>query len=122
LTSAHPPKPATHNGDLTKLPRALAHLRDQRVWVGWRWFLNGKKWTKPPYRVDNPECHALNNDSTTWGTYEKAVAQVRAGKLDGIGIALKGLNIGGVDLDHCRDPKTGTIETWAQERIDWRIS
>jgi AAA domain/Primase C terminal 2 (PriCT-2) len=118
MTSAHPPKPATHNGDLTKLPRALAHLRDQRVWVGWRWFLNGKKWTKPPYRVDSPECHALNNDSTTWETYEKAVAQVRAGKLDGIGIALKGLNIGGVDLDHCRDPKTGTIETWAQERIE----
>src|SRR6516164_11186602 len=118
MTSAHPPKPATHNGDLTKLPRALAHLRDQRVWVGWRWSLNGKKWTKPPYRVDNPDCQALNNDSTTWGTYEKAVAQVRAGKLDGIGIALKGLNIGGIDLDHCRDPKTGTIETWAQERIE----
>jgi hypothetical protein len=42
---------------------------------------------------------------------------VRAGKADGIGVALKGRNLGGVDLDHCRDPETGMIEPWAKERL-----
>ena len=48
------PKPQTYNGDLARLPLALAHLREQQVWVCWCWFWNGKKWTKPPYRADKP--------------------------------------------------------------------
>src|SRR6266446_10403142 len=110
-----PPKPKTYNGDITKLPPALAHLRGERVWVCWRWFWNGKKWTKPPYRADEPERHASTSDSSTWGSHEQAVKQVLAGNADGIGFALKGRNIGGIDLDHCRDPETGVIDQWADE-------
>src|SRR5262249_25390590 len=78
---------------------------------------NGKKWTKPPRRVDDPSRNASTSDPTTWGTYEQAVAQVRDGGADGIGFALKDRNIGGVDLDHCRDPVTCQIEAWADDYI-----
>src|SRR5262249_13572593 len=57
------------------------------------------------------------SDPTTWGTYEQAVAQVRAGNADGIGFTLKGRDIGGTDLDHCRDPATGQIEAWADNYV-----
>src|SRR5215831_18016141 len=109
------PKPQTYNGDITKLPPALAHLRAEKVWLCWRWFWNGKKWTKPPYRADDPSRYASTSNPETWGTYEQALEQVRAGNADGIGFALKGRNIGGVDLDHCRDPSTGDIDAWARE-------
>ena len=117
MTDELPPKPQTYNGDLTELPPALSHLREQKVWLCWCWFWNGKKWTKPPRRVDNPERNASSSDPATWGSYEEAVEQVRAGRADGIGFALKRLNIGGVDLDHCRDPATGVIDPWAEERL-----
>src|SRR5262249_27864660 len=112
------PKPQTYNGDLTKLPPALAHLRAEKVWLCWCWLENANwKWTKPPRRVDEPSRNASTSDPTTWGTYEQAVAQVRDGKADGIGFALKGRNIGGVDLDHCRDPATGQIAAWADDYV-----
>ena len=47
-----------------------------------------------------------------------AVTAVLAGKANGIGFALTGTDIGAVDLDHCRDPETGTIAAWAQEILD----
>jgi len=111
-------KPQTYNGDLTKLPPALMHLRDEKVWVCWRWLQNGKKWTKPPYRADDPEQHASTSNPDTWGSYEQAIEQVRLGKADGIGFTLKGRNIGGIDLDHCRDPINGQIDSWADDYIN----
>jgi hypothetical protein len=114
-TAELPPKPKTYNGDITGLPPALAHLRDKKVWLCWCWFWNGRKWTKPPRRTDNPERNASSNDPATWGSYEQAVEQVRAGRADGIGFALKDRDIGGVDLDHCRDPQTGQIDSWADD-------
>src|SRR5262249_12168481 len=110
VTDCVPLRPQTYNGDITKLPPALAYLRAEKVWLCWCWSWNGKKWTKPPRRVDDPSRNASTSDPTTWGTYEQAVAQVRDGGADGIGFALKDRNIGGVDLDHCRDPATGQVE------------
>jgi hypothetical protein len=118
MTEQRLPKPQTYNGDLNRLPTALEHLRGEKVWVCWRWFWNGKKWTKPPYRADDPERYASTSDSATWGTREQAVEQVRAGKADGIGFALKGCrDIGGIDLDHCRNPVTGQIDPWADDYV-----
>jgi RecA-family ATPase len=113
MTSA--PKPRTYNGDLRKLPRCLAHLGGQRVWVVWKWWWDGKKWTKPPFRADDPDRKALTNDPTTWGDYQTALQQVLAGRADGFGFTMNGRNIGGNDLDHCRDPETETIASWARE-------
>jgi hypothetical protein len=111
------PKPQTFNGNIGNLPQALSHLREQRVWLCWCWFWNGKKWTKPPRRIDNPNCNASSSNPDTWGTYKQAVEQVLAGRADGIGFALKGRDIGGIDLDHCRDPETGEIAPWAQNYV-----
>src|SRR5262249_22954714 len=104
------PKPQTYNGNIAKLPPALAHLRDEKVWVCWRWVWNGKKWTKPPYRADDPERYASTSDPATWGTHEEAVAQVLAGRADGIGFAVRGRDIGGGDFDYLRDsPAVATV-------------
>src|SRR5262249_28627887 len=112
-------KPQTYNGDLGKLPPALAHLRDERIWLCWRWVLNEKKtkWTKPPRRADNPDFNASSSDPNSWGSYDQALEQVRTGNADGIGFAIKGRNIGGIDLDHCRDPETEEIDAWAVEYL-----
>lgn len=111
------PKPETYNGNIDQLPAALEHLRDQKVWVNWKWIFDGNKWTKPPYRTDNTKFHAATSDPCTWGFYNDAVNQVFSGNADGIGFAVKGRDIGGIDLDHCRDPMTGEIQPWAQERL-----
>jgi AAA domain/Primase C terminal 2 (PriCT-2) len=117
MTDARPPKPQTYNGDLSRLPTGLAHLREKKVWVCWRWVWDGRKWTKPPRRVNDSDGNASSSDPATWGSYKRAVEQVRAGRADGIGIAIKGSNIGGVDLDHCRDPETGHIAEWANNYL-----
>jgi len=117
-----PPRPETFNSNLDKLPPALAHLRDKKIWVCWCWYWNDKKWTKPPRRVDNPSRNASSSDPSTWGSHAQAVKQVLAGKADGIGIALQGCNVAAVDLDHCCDVETAEtiddIATWAKEYVD----
>src|SRR5262245_9201800 len=112
-------KPQTYNGDFDKLPPALAHLRDEKIWVCWKWEPNkkGTNWTKPPYRADNPDYNASSSDPNSWGSYDQAVEQVRAGKADGIGFAIKKRNIGDIDLDNCHDPKTKEIKNWATEYL-----
>jgi RecA-family ATPase len=114
-----PPKPDTFNGDLGKLPPALAHLKDKKIWVCWCWYWNGKKWTKPPRRVDDLGRNASSSDPTTWGSHAQAVKQVNAGKADGIGVALQGCDVGGVDLDHCCDVETSEeIAAWAEDIVN----
>ena len=111
-------KPKTHNADLTKLPPALEHFGCKPIWLNWRWIKNSKgKWTKEPYRSDDPEIHASSSDPRTWGTYAAALKQVTSGMVDGLGIAVRGCNIGGVDLDHCVD-EAGVIAPWAQAYLN----
>jgi hypothetical protein len=108
-------KPQTHNGDFAHLPPVLEPLTRERRWVVWRWTENQKnhRWTKPPFQARHPNAHASSTGSTTWGTFDEACAAVLAGQADGIGFALLGSGIGAADLDHCRDPVTGQVETWA---------
>ena len=79
---------------------------------------NKSRWDKPPLQASNPDLPAKSNDPATWGTYADAVAAVSAGKADGIGYMLADDDLDAVDLDHCHDPKTGTIDAWAQKEID----
>jgi hypothetical protein len=74
----------------------------------------GKAWTKPPYQCANPRAAAKSNDSSTWGTYEAAVAAVAAGLADGIGFMLKDSEVAAADLDHVRDAQTGELIGWAE--------
>jgi primase-polymerase (primpol)-like protein len=107
--------PQTYSGDLANLPKALSPLCCQPQWVVWQWVRVKDNWTKPPFRVDQPDRHAANNDPTTWGSHYAAVAVVLAGKGHGIGFALTNTEIGAVDLDHCRDAATGRIDTWRRK-------
>jgi hypothetical protein len=109
-------KPTTHQRDLAKLPRALAPLIERPQWCVWRWTqkLDGK-WQKPPYQACDPQRHASFTDSSTWSDYPAALAAVQAGHADGITYVLTADDpFAAIDLDHCRDPDTRSIEIWAQ--------
>jgi hypothetical protein len=111
-------KPRTHCGNLAQLPAALEPLTEQKRWVVWPWELrkskNGKeKWTKPPKQARDPAHNARSNDSSTWGTYDDAVAAVQRGNADGIGYMLLGSGIGAVDLDHVLED--AKLVRWAEQ-------
>jgi hypothetical protein len=126
------PKPAALPLRAENIP---IELRALPQWVAWRWTWNPDKgggrgdWDKPPL---NPRtlCSAKSTDPATWATFAEAFAAVEAGRADGVGFVLVAAEdfgpvpegtpagIAGVDLDDCRDPKTGQIEGWAQDIID----
>jgi len=116
-----PSKPKTHNGDLRRLPPIFAPYFLQRIWTGWNWTWKSEKakWDKPPFMPDGVR-HASSADPNTWCTYEEAMVAYEAGRIDGIGICLRGLMNGEifVDLDDCRDPASGEISVWAKAIID----
>jgi hypothetical protein len=108
-------KPRTFQADLASLPDTLRPLVSLPHWVCWRWERNEKgKWTKVPYRSDDPSRKASNDDPSTWGTHADAVQRFREGIVDGIGFNLLASEYGAIDLDHCRDPNTESVAEWAQ--------
>ena len=109
-------RPTTHQRDLAKLPRALAPLLERPQWAVWRWTQKPDgKWQKPPFQARDPQRHASVTDSSTWNDYPAALAAVRAGHADGISYVLTADDpFAAVDLDHCRDPDTRSIDIWAQ--------
>jgi AAA domain len=113
-------KPTTHQRDLTKLPRALAPLVERPQWAVWRWTRhpNGR-WQKPPYQALDPRRHASTKDPDTWSDYATALATAQAGNADGISYVLTEADpFAAIDLDHCRDPDTHSIDVWAQNFLD----
>jgi hypothetical protein len=109
-------KPTTHQRDLAKLPRALAPLKERPQWAIWRWTQKPDgKWQKPPYQARDPQRHASSTDPSTWSDYSTALAAVQAGHADGITYVLTADDpFAAIDLDHCRDADTHSIEIWAQ--------
>jgi AAA domain len=113
-------KPATHQADLTRLPLALAPLVERQQWAIWRWTQqdNGR-WQKPPFMAAEPERHASTKDPRTWADHGTALAAVKAGRGDGITYILTDNDpFAAIDLDHCRDVSTGSIDLWAQNFLD----
>jgi primase-polymerase (primpol)-like protein len=77
-------------------------------------------WDKPPLKVGGGLASSIN--PKTWSTFPEALAAYQRGNLDGLGFVLhrKEGEMGGLvglDLDHCYDAATGTIEPWALEII-----
>jgi hypothetical protein len=109
-------KPITHQRDLAKLPRALAPLIERPQWAVWKWTQKPDgSWQKPPFQSLQPEWHASTKDPATWSDYSTALATVQAGYADGISYVLTEADpFGAIDLDHCRDPRTHSIDVWAQ--------
>ena len=104
-------RPTTHQGDLAKLPPALAPLIERPQWAVWRWTQseNGR-WQKPPFMAMQPERHASTRDASTWSDYATALDVLRNGKADGISYVLTEDDpFAAIDLDHCRDIDTCSI-------------
>ena len=108
-------KPTTHQGNLVKLPRALAPLLERKQWCIWRWTQKTDgDWQKPPFMATQPDRHASTNDSNTWTDYTTALAAVQTGHGDGVSYVLTANDpFAAIDLDHCRDD-LGGIDIWAQ--------
>jgi putative DNA primase/helicase len=108
----------------TRCIDAPAELRDRRSWLVWRWEQRPgqDKPTKPPYIAGPGLTHAKISDPSTWRPFEEAAAHLDA--FDGLGLVLGADpdgahdNLGGADLDDCRDPRTGVIEPWARDIIE----
>ena len=113
-------KPNTFQGDLSKPPRALSVLVARPQWCVWRWTRTPKgDWQKPPFMAKDLQRHASTADSSTWCDYQTALSVVLSGQADGVTFILAdGDPLAAIDLDHCRDPKTGSIATWAQNFLD----
>ena len=66
-----------------------------------------------------PDRHASVKDPGTWCDYTTALAAVHARKADGITYILTEADpFAAIDLDHCRDGGTGSIDVWAQNFLD----
>jgi len=93
-----------------------ARLRRVPKWLGWRAETRADehgemKATKVPYRIDEPSEKASVDAPETWGSFDDAIEAYGAGMFDGVGYVLTADDpIMGVDLDKCRDPKTGAID------------
>jgi putative DNA primase/helicase len=99
------------------LPAALAELKEQRRWVCWKYETRGGNKTKVPYQPNR--VNASSTDDSTWSAFDAvASAYASGGKFfDGVGFVLTDSDLAAFDLDHCRDPATGEIQTWAAELV-----
>ncbi|MEQ1730986.1 MAG: hypothetical protein ABL982_21670, partial [Vicinamibacterales bacterium] len=89
-------------------------------WVAWTLRPNKDPGNKPRKVPINPRTgrEAKVNTPSTWGTFTQAVAQAQVRELAGVGFVLTdGGGFVGIDLDHCREPETGAIQSWAMDVI-----
>ncbi|MFZ1091315.1 MAG: DUF5906 domain-containing protein [Xanthobacteraceae bacterium] len=97
----------------TFLARVFRDYADQPRWVEWRPVQgkNGKE-DKVPY-TPGTDRRARSNTPATWGMLAQCQGERRGWMFENGG----GLDLGGVDLDACRDPQTGTLAPWASEVV-----
>ncbi len=99
-----------------KLDNVPAALTARPQWCVWKTTTRGGKPTKVPYQTTGTE--AKSNDPSTWATFEEVSKRHRAGGYTGPGFVFSADDpFVGIDLDGCRDPKTGEVAEWAREVI-----
>jgi putative DNA primase/helicase len=96
--------------DFSKIPK---ELRSLDRWVCWKFQTVGDRQTKVPY-IAGKMSRASSTDESTWRAFEDAVSAVDDGLAEGIGFVL-GAGFVGIDLDACRDPKSGKRSADAEE-------
>jgi putative DNA primase/helicase len=95
-------------------------LTERPQWVCWRFEERDAKPTKVPYTPGTLH-RASSTDLMTWRTFEEAARAYERSEppYDGIGFVFSSADpYTGIDLDKCRNPKTGEISPWAQKIID----
>ncbi|MCM1404732.1 MAG: hypothetical protein NC133_04530, partial [Prevotella sp.] len=60
---------------------------------------------------------ASQKDSTTWTTFDKALAYAKANNGAGLSFAIKGSGFNAFDIDHCYDKETKTYNETAQKYL-----
>ena len=94
-------------------------LAERPQWVCWRLETRDGKPTKVPY-TPGTERRASSTDLMSWAPFEEALAAYEAGEppYDGIGFVFCSADpFVGIDLDKCRDAKSGEVAPWAQSII-----
>jgi primase-polymerase (primpol)-like protein len=86
--------------------------------VVWDWEYRDNHWRKPPLRADGLG-YAASNDARTWACCDEALAAYQRRNLGGIGFAIASDDpFFFIDLDDCRDPLTGDVDSWAAQVLD----
>ena len=94
-----------------------AELRERPQWVAWRYEVRKGKPTKVPIKPSSGG-KAKSNDSSTWDTFDAALACCQLHGHPGIGFVFSSDDdFFGVDLDACRNPCSGLLTPWAQEIV-----
>jgi hypothetical protein len=106
--------------DIDLIPERLADLEQ---WICWQETERDGKPTKVPIKPyhTNGTPNASATESGHWRDLENALAFHESDRVrtDGIGFVFAPATaIVGVDLDDCRDPKTGDLASWAQDIVD----
>ena len=106
---------AEHPAELLEnIPEAL---RQRNQWVVWKLEKRDDKPTKVPY-IAGSVGRASSTDSLTWRSFEEAVQALQSGRYDGVGFVFcSGDPFAGIDLDDCRNPKTGELAEWAEKIV-----
>ena len=87
---------------------------DQRVL--WKQVEPRGKPTKVPVRIDDTP--AKSNDPATWAPFAEVKGAFDPKRHDGPGFVFRADDpFTGIDLDGCRDPKTGAVSEWAKEIV-----
>lgn len=91
----------------SKIPQ---ELKKKKQWIVWESITKDGEPTKVPFNPETGE-PASSTDPTTWTSFKKAYKVYRNSSRDGIGFMFDSDSmIVGIDLDHCRDKKKGTLE------------
>lgn len=107
--------------DFWEIPRDLLTV-DQ--WVLWRSVRRDGKMKKMPFQVTDVSLPASPTDRQTWGRSDEAIKKFKsligtAKSMTGLGFVFSADDgFSGIDIDDCRDPKTGLVSPWAQRIID----
>ena len=89
-------------------------LKQKRQWLCWRKIDRDGKATKMPVQPDGTPASSTNPQ--TWCSFKDAVEA--APRYAGIGFVFDASDCYvGIDLDGCRDPQTGKLESWARDIV-----
>jgi putative DNA primase/helicase len=99
---------------IQNLSAVPAELRNAQRWVLWISEPRDGKLTKVPYSVLGEMASTI--DPTTWTTFTDAEKEYDPSLYNGLGFVISPPYVG-IDLDKCRDAKTGEVDAWAREAI-----
>lgn len=95
--------------NLDRIPKSL---RECHQWILWRHITRDGRETKLPMQVNGKP--AESNNPETWTSFEAIEPWI--GDTDGPGFVFGPSDpFCGIDLDGCRDPKTGVVADWARD-------